>query len=70
VVASEQTGIKIGERSYDFDEMRRKTIEMNELLQSVNGDVVKVSKGIISADLSKKLKRIEKLARELRRDVE
>ncbi len=70
VVASEQTGIKIGDKSYNFAEIRQKTIELNQLIQSVDGDVVQVSKGVLSADLSKKLKRIEKLAREIRRNVE
>jgi hypothetical protein len=70
VVASEQTGVQVGNKTFNFEEIRKKTIEMNELLQSVNGDVVQVSKGVVSADLGKKLKRIEKLAREIRRDFE
>ncbi len=51
-------------------EIALKTKEMNELMHLVSLDVVNLNKGILSADLSEKLKKIEKLSRELRKSVE
>jgi hypothetical protein len=68
VLASEGS-LKTG-RTYDFVTIQRKTIEMNHLLQDVNGDVVKASKGVLNKDLSAKLKRLEKLAKEVRQAFE
>lgn len=68
VVASEQS-LRPG-RTYDFATIQKKTIEMNHLLQEVNGDVVNASKGVVNKDLSQKLKRLEKLAKEVRQAFE
>ena len=68
VVASE-ISLKPG-KTYDFVTIQKKTIEMNHLLQEVNGDVVKASKGVLNKDLSAKLKRLEKLAKEVRQAFE
>jgi hypothetical protein len=43
---------------------------MNHLLQEVNGDVVRASKGVLNKDLNAKLKRLEKLAKEVRQAFE
>jgi hypothetical protein len=69
VVASEQS-LKPGGKTYDFVTIQKKTIEMNHLLQEVNGDVVQASKGVLNKDLNAKLKRIEKLAKEVRQAFE
>ncbi len=47
-----------------------KTRELNEVVHSVNLDVINMSKGILAADLTAKLKKIEKLSKELRRSFE
>ena len=57
-------------RSLDLGHVRDQAIEMNQLLTSINADVVNLLKGIRAADLQKKLKRLEKLAKELRQAVE
>ncbi len=68
VMASDET-LKPG-RDYNFVAIKQKTIELNELIQAVNGDVVQASKGVLSADMNKRLKRIEKLAKEIRKEFE
>jgi len=68
VLASEETE-KPG-KTYDFATIQKKTIEMNHLLQEVNGDVVAASKGVLNKDLNAKLKRLEKLAKEVRQAFE
>jgi hypothetical protein len=69
VVASDES-TKPGRRTYDFVTIQKKTIEMNHLLQEVNGDVVQASKGVLNKDLNAKLKRLEKLAKEVRQAFE
>ncbi|MGZ4790139.1 MAG: hypothetical protein ACXVZX_16595 [Terriglobales bacterium] len=51
-------------------EIALKTKEMNELIHQVSLDVINLDKGILSADLSPKLKKIEKLSKELRQSIE
>lgn len=62
--------LKPGGKTYDFVTIQKKTIEMNHLLQEVNGDVVQASKGVLNKDLNAKLKRLEKLAKEVRQAFE
>jgi len=69
VLASEGS-TKPGGKTYDFATIQKKTIEMNHLLQEVNGDVVQASKGVLNKDLNAKLKRLEKLAKEVRQAFE
>jgi hypothetical protein len=57
-------------RSVNILEIAKKTQELNALVHSVNGDVIALDKGVLSAELSQKLKKIEKLAKELRHSVE
>ena len=68
VVYSEES-VKPG-KTYDFVTIQKKTVEMNHLLQEVDGDVVAASKGVLNKDLSSKLKRLEKLAKEVRQAFE
>jgi len=57
-------------RSLDLAHVRDQTIEMNKLIQSINADVVNLQQGVLSVDLQKKLKRLEKLAKDVRQSVE
>jgi hypothetical protein len=69
VNVDEQQSLKLG-REVQFAQVRQDTLEMNQLLQSINADVVNLQKGVVSADLQKKLKRLEKLAKGVRQAVE
>ena len=68
-VAYSEESLRPG-KTYDFVEIQKKTIELNHLIQDVNGDVGKASKGVMSTDMNKRLKRIEKLAKEIRQAFE
>lgn len=57
-------------KTYDFAAIKQKTIELNQLIQAVNGDVVQANKGVLNTDMNKRLKRIEKLAKEIRQAFE
>jgi hypothetical protein len=48
---------------------RQDADELAKLAQSIPGDVDKVSKGQLPTDLAARLKRIEKLSKQLRRDL-
>ena len=50
--------------------LQKNSVEMNELIKAVNLDLQNLQKGIRSADLPKKLKQLEKLAKEIRQNVE
>jgi allophanate hydrolase subunit 1 len=54
----------------NLDEVQKKTNELNELVKSLNGDVANLKKGVIAADVNQRLKRIEKLAKELRQSLQ
>jgi hypothetical protein len=69
VLASDNS-LRPGERNYDFVTIQKKTVEMNQLIQTVDADIVQATKGVLSADMSKRLKRIEKLAKEIRQAFE
>jgi hypothetical protein len=53
----------------DPAQLRREADELSTLAQSVPADVDKVAKGLHPKELDEKLKRIEKLAKQLRRDL-
>jgi len=57
-------------RMVNVAEVIKKTNELNTLVRSVNGDVAGLNKGMLAVDLTQKLKKIEKLAKDLRHDLE
>jgi hypothetical protein len=57
-------------RDLDLVKIQKKDAELTELLNSVNIDLRNLQQGVRSADLPKKLKQLEKLAKELRQSVE
>jgi hypothetical protein len=57
-------------RMVNVADVLKKTDEMNKLVLSVNGDMAGLSKGMLAADLTTKLKKIEKLAKDLRHSLE
>jgi hypothetical protein len=50
-------------------ELQREAREVSDLARTIPADVDNVNRGIISKDLGEKLKRIEKLSKQLRSDV-
>jgi predicted Rossmann fold nucleotide-binding protein DprA/Smf involved in DNA uptake len=69
VPVEEQQNLTLG-RQVQFTQVRQDTLEMNQLIQSINVDVANLQKGVVAADLNKKLKRLEKLAKGMRQAVE
>jgi hypothetical protein len=57
-------------RDVDMAALQKKSMEMNELMKSVNVDLQNLQNGVRAADLPKKLKQLEKLAKEIRQNVE
>ncbi len=57
-------------RDIDLVKLKKQNDEMIVLVRSVNADLVNLQHGVRSADLPKKLKQLEKLAKELRKSVE
>lgn len=53
----------------DTVQLQREAREMLELSQSVQADIDSASRGLLSKDLSDKLKRIEKLSKKLRTEL-
>jgi hypothetical protein len=54
----------------DFQRIENKRIEMNRLVVGVNKDFDNANRGVLAADIGDKLKRIEKLAKQLRKEFE
>jgi hypothetical protein len=50
-------------------ELQREARELSDLARTVPADIDNVNRGIISKDLGEKLKRIEKLSKQLRSEV-
>ncbi|HUI83921.1 MAG TPA: hypothetical protein VL240_06845 [Candidatus Binatia bacterium] len=50
--------------------MLQQANDLKELSDAIPGDIEKVSKGMISKDLTERLKKIEKLAKKLREEVQ
>lgn len=57
-------------RDVDLLKVQKKNQELNELVKSVNLDLQNLQRGVRAADLPKKLKQLEKLAKELRQSLE
>jgi hypothetical protein len=56
-------------RAVDLDKLKRAAAELATLAQSVPPDVDQVAKGALPKDLSDKLKRIQKLAKQLQSQI-
>jgi len=54
----------------DTKAMLQQANELKQLSDSIPGDIEKVTKGIVAKDLGERLKRIEKLAKKLRQQVQ
>ncbi len=50
-------------------DLRRESVELNELVQEVQPKLDQASKGVLDKDLLNKLKQIEKLAKKLRGEL-
>jgi hypothetical protein len=50
--------------------LRREADELTKLAASIPDDVERATKGTLAADLNERLKRIEKLSKQLRRELE
>jgi hypothetical protein len=57
-------------RDVDLPQLQKKQEEMKELVQSINVDLQNMQAGVRAADLPQKLKKLEKLAKELRQRLE
>jgi hypothetical protein len=68
-IPTENQTLKPG-RDLDLNKVQKKNIEMNELMKSVNVDLQNLQRGVRAAELPKKLKQLEKLAKELRQAIE
>ena len=53
----------------DRDKMGREADELSRLAQTIPTDVAGMNKGLLSKDAGEKLKRIEKLAKQLRGEI-
>jgi len=56
-------------RKIDTEQIKRDADELAKLTEEVPPDVERAGKGVISKDLTERLKRIEKLAKQLRREL-
>lgn len=56
-------------RTTEPAQLKREAEELARLAQSIPSDVEKVGKGLLQKDLDEKLKRIEKLSKQLRKDL-
>lgn len=70
VPSSDKDGTPIAGRRINLVELQQKTDELNKLVKSLDGDMVNLRKGVLAADLDQRLKKIEKLAKEIRRSLE
>jgi hypothetical protein len=53
----------------DFLEMERESKELSQIASSIPGDVDQLRKGLLPKDVTEKLKRIEKLSKQLRSKI-
>jgi len=56
-------------RKVDPAQLRKEAHELNELVQSISGEIDEASNGLLPKDLEQKLKKVEKLARHLRSEL-
>jgi molecular chaperone GrpE (heat shock protein) len=54
----------------DIDKMQQKSEELNRLAKELDADFSNLRKGVVSTEMSHRLKRIEKLAKEIRQGLE
>ena len=54
----------------DTVQLQREARELSDLSRTIPGDIDNASRGVLSKDLGNKLKRIEKLAKQLRGEIE
>ncbi len=59
----------VAQRKIDPQKLRAQADELSKLAQSVPADVDQTANGVLPKDLSEKLKRIEKLAKQLRGEI-
>jgi hypothetical protein len=56
-------------KAADPAKLQREADELTKLAASIPDDVDRASKGVLATDLNARLKRIEKLAKQLRREI-
>jgi hypothetical protein len=54
----------------DLNKMQEKSDELNRLAKELDTDLANVRKGVVPAEMSHRLKRIEKLAKEIRQGIQ
>lgn len=54
----------------DLAKVQQQSDELNQLVKSLDADILSLRKGLMAADMNQKLKRIEKLAKEIRHNIE
>lgn len=59
----------VGRRPIDPGQLKREAEELSMLAQSVPADVDKLAQGLHAKDLDEKLRRIEKLSKQLRKNL-
>ena len=57
-------------RNVNLVKVQQKTDELNQLVKSLNTDMANLRKGMLAADMDQRLKRIEKLAKEIRQSLQ
>jgi short-subunit dehydrogenase len=65
----EQVQPRAGERRGDLVQIKRDAAELAKLASEIPPAVEQANKGVLSKDLSDRLKRIEKLSKQLRREL-
>jgi len=70
VVVEDVDSAKISPRTVNLSDIQSKTKELSGLVQSLNGDMKTLQKGMLPADMTQRLKRIEKLAKDLRHTLQ
>ncbi len=61
--------VPVAKRTLDLEKLRRKANELATLAQSIPPDIEQVAAGVLPKDLDDKLKRVEKLSKQLRREL-
>ncbi len=61
--------VPVAKRTIDVEKLQLKAHELAALSQSIPPDIEKVAKGVLPKDLDGRLKRIEKLSKQLRKEL-
>jgi hypothetical protein len=61
--------VPVAKRTIDVEKLKLKADELAALSQSIPPDIEKVAKGVLPKDLDGRLKRIEKLSKQLRKEL-